>query len=127
MPLEAIAPAAPDAAVEPPEAADPMAARVAALEARVAELERRRPGLSLAARTALNGDRKWIPAAEFARLIGKPEVTVRWWCSQGKLPASKLGGSHWSINFRKLKATMIAGHRDMVISAAEFAAMARSA
>lgn len=102
-------------------------ARIESLEARVGAIEGvGRFAVSDEAKAAIRGDWRWMPVSDFAKLTRKPDVTIRRWCVEGRLPASKRGGAYWSIDFPKLKSMFKNGVKDLVIDASTFAAMARS-
>jgi hypothetical protein len=45
---------------------------------------------------------RWVTVAEGARDIGRPVVTVRWWCSHRKVRAYK-SGSAWRVLVSSLR------------------------
>jgi hypothetical protein len=45
---------------------------------------------------------RWVTVAEGALNIQRPDVTVRWWCSHGKVRAYK-SGSVWRVLLSSLR------------------------
>lgn len=64
-------------------------------------------------------DATWMRCGALARLCGLPTRTVRLWCAQGRIPASRRGGAFWHVNLRELKRKRESGAIDLYFEALE--------